>query len=73
MLLAGVALAVLLGLAIFCMLVMARKQEEDQDRLEIELRRQNYHVPHGDHEKSSDNISVSVIPDLRIDASKPLG
>jgi HAMP domain-containing protein len=37
MFLTGVVLAVLVLLAIFSMLVMARWQEEAQDRLEIEL------------------------------------
>jgi hypothetical protein len=60
----GVALGGLVLLAIFSMLVMARKQDEDQDRLEIELRRGNNFVPNFDHEASSDNICISIDPDL---------
>jgi hypothetical protein len=60
----GVALGGLVLLAIFSMLVMARKQDEDQDRLEIELRRENNFVPNFDHEASSDNICISIDPDL---------
>ncbi len=60
----GVALGGLALLAIFSMLVMARKQDEDQDRLEIELRRKNKLAPHGDYEGSSNNILVSIDSDL---------
>lgn len=59
----GVALGGLVLLAIFSMLGMARKQDEDQDRLEIELRRENNLAPHGDHE-GSHNIRISVDPNL---------
>jgi hypothetical protein len=54
---AGVALGGLVLLAIFSMLAMAHEQDEDQDRLEIELRRENNL---GDHEGSPDNIRISV-------------
>ncbi|MFA4901538.1 MAG: hypothetical protein WC600_02205 [Desulfobaccales bacterium] len=60
----GVALGGLVLLAIFSMLVMARKQDEDQDRLEIELRRENNLALHGDHAGSSDNILVTLDSDL---------
>jgi hypothetical protein len=60
----GVALAGLVLLAIFSMLAMARKQDEGQDRLEIELWRENNLAPHGDHEGSPDDILVSIDSDL---------
>jgi hypothetical protein len=60
----GVVLGGLVLLAIFSMLGMARKQDEDQDRLEVELRRDNILTPHGDHEGSSDNILISIDSDL---------
>jgi hypothetical protein len=37
----GVALGGLVLLVVFSILAMARKQDEDQDRLEIKLRREN--------------------------------
>jgi len=66
-----VALGGLVLLAVFSMLAMARKQDDNQDRLEIELRRENPLAPNGNHEGSLDNISVYVNPDLeRIGANK---
>lgn len=58
------ALGGLVLLAIFSMLAMARKQDEDQDRLEIELCREPNLAPHPDHEGSSDNIRISVDSNL---------
>jgi hypothetical protein len=60
----GVTLGGLLLLAIFSMLAMARKQDEDQDRLEVELRRDNSFVPNFDQEASPENICISIDPDL---------
>jgi len=60
----GVVLGGLVLLAIFSMLGMARKQDEDQDRLEIKLRREISLARHGDPEGSSDNILVSLDSDL---------
>jgi len=60
----GMALGGLVLLAIFSMLAMARKQDEDQDRLEIELRRENNLSLHGDPEGSPDNILGSIDSDL---------
>ncbi|MHB9073153.1 MAG: hypothetical protein ACYC6G_06490 [Desulfobaccales bacterium] len=56
----GVVLGGLVLLAIFSMLAMARKQDEDQDRLEIELRRENNLASRGDPEGSPDNIRISL-------------
>ena len=61
----GVALAGLVLLAIFSMLAMARKQDEDQDRLEIELRRENHLASPIDPEATPDDIRVSVNLNLK--------
>jgi hypothetical protein len=60
----GAVLGGLVLLAIFSMLAMARKQDEEQDRLEIELSRENNLASQCDHEGSPDNIRVSVEPGL---------
>lgn len=61
----GLALGGVVLLAIFSMLAMARKQDEDQDRLEIELRRQNNLAPPCAYEGTPDDIRVSVNVDLK--------
>jgi hypothetical protein len=58
------ALGGLALLAIFSMLAMGRKQEEDQDRLEIELCREKNLAPQCDHEGSLDNIYIPGDLDL---------
>jgi hypothetical protein len=60
----GVALRGLVLLAIFSMLAMARKQDEDQDRLEVELWRENSLAPHDDHKGSPDDILAAIDSDL---------
>ena len=60
MLFGGVGLAGLVLLAIFSMLAMAHKQEEDQDRLEIELRRGNSFALPVDREGNLEPICDSV-------------
>jgi hypothetical protein len=44
--------AALVLLAIFSMLAMAQRQDEAQDRLEIELRRGSTFASHFDHERN---------------------
>jgi hypothetical protein len=63
------ALGGLALLAIFSMLAMARKQDEDQDRLETELCREKNLTPQCDHEGSLDNIYISI--DLNLEKSDP--
>jgi hypothetical protein len=53
-------------LAIFSMLAMAHMQEEDQDRLEIELRRGNSFALPVDREGNPVPICGSVTPNLEI-------
>jgi hypothetical protein len=62
---AGVLAGGFLLLGIFSMLAMARKQDDDQDRLEIELCRKYHPAPHGNHAGSPNHSdSVSINPDL---------
>ncbi len=56
----GVALGGVVLPAIFSMLVMARNQDEDQDRLEIELRQKNLLASSCNHETTLDDILLSV-------------
>ncbi len=56
----GVALGGVVLPAIFSMLVMTRNQDEDQDRLEIELHRKNLLASSCDHETTLDDILLSV-------------
>lgn len=65
----GVAAGILLFL-IFSMLVMARRQDEDQDRLETKLRWQNHLVPQSDLEGSTQDISGAIIPEGKIVGSR---
>ncbi len=53
--------------AIFSVLAMAHMQEEDQDRLEIELRRGNSFTLPVDREGNPEPICDFVSPDLKID------
>ncbi len=56
----GVALGGVVLPAIFSMLVMTRNQDEDQDRLEIELRQKNLLASSCNHETTLDDILLSV-------------
>jgi hypothetical protein len=56
----GVALVGLAWLVIFSTLAMARKQDEDQDRLEIKLRRENLLALHCEQEACLDSIVGAV-------------
>jgi hypothetical protein len=60
----GMGLGGLILLAIFSMLIMAHKQEEEQDRLEIELHREKGFSFPGAREVSLDLICDFVTPDL---------
>jgi hypothetical protein len=56
----GGALVGLVWLVIFSTLAMARKQDEDQDRLENKLRRENLLALHFDQEACPDSIVGAV-------------
>lgn len=51
-------------LGIFSMLAMAHQQDEDQDLLEIVLRREDHRALLRDHKATLDDIRVAVNLDL---------
>jgi hypothetical protein len=61
----GLALGGMVLLTIFSMLSMARIQDEDQDRLEIELSRNNRLACPSDYEAIPNEIRVTVNAELK--------